>query len=536
MRNLDGTYEISHDFLAGTITAELVSVNEREAKKYKELLRSRAAAYTATKAILTKAEHLYIYRFRNTMLCTEEEIKLLFLSYLSGTGPISYWARRVRKSKLKSWALESMADSDLEVQRAACRFLIRLGEPPRLPDLADVFSDYKDQHELSRYIVDFATVDDIDLLIKLNRKRAEEIVDASQRSLVNIAASIYQTHLQEILPVLSSSKNPKTAKTFEAVSLRLGEILSLKSLREGLRSDENWRKLFCVHALSVKGRKADLLELQNLLVGKPTRKLKTAATKSIVRLALRLCESELLNRNLFSNDESTVRETISAIDVPSDLVTIDSLMQLYDKYPDEVSKAIYRVSVSSELPQLKSILSRLPLEPPAREIVYALCKHENEDEFSFLFQLFLDYEGEIRFWNKFSVVERVSDLAGPKRLPLLEKIVQASDFWTYYKEKDRPEPKIAVKDYSNVYFVKRLAGTAFGKIATRKEFPLILDMLQHDYWIIWNAALTAIKQYGTVDDVETLVEKALESESSIEGLIAAICTIDDKVNSISGNA
>ncbi len=314
--------------------------------------------------------------------------------------------------------------------------------------------------------------------------------------------------------------------------MRLGEILDLRDIRGGLHSNELWRKLFCIHALSVKGGKDDLTELQNLLLGKPTQRLRAAATKSIARLALKLGEPEILNTNLFSSDETTILETLSAIDAQSELVTLATLKLLYHKYPQEVCKAIYRVSLPSDLPQLKSILLGLRLEPPTREIVYAICRHGHEDEFSFLFQLFLNYEGEIRFWNPFSVVDRVSDLAGPRHLPLLKRIVGASDFWEYYKEKDRPEPKMPVKDYSNAYFIKRLAGTAFGKIAARKEYPLVIDMLQHDYWIIRNAALTAIKKYGRVDDLETLVVKALNSESSAEGLIEAISVIDDKTNAI----
>jgi len=89
-----------------------------------------------------------------------------------------------------------------------------------------------------------------------------------------------------------------------------------------------------------------------------------------------------------------------------------------------------------------------------------------------------------------------------------------------------------VKNYSNAYFVKRLAGTAFGKVAKRKEFSLVFDMLEHDYWIIRNAAMNAIKKYGTVNDLEKLVQMAIDAGASKEGLIEAICTIDDKINPV----
>jgi len=61
---------------------------------------------------------------------------------------------------------------------------------------------------------------------------------------------------------------------------------------------------------------------------------------------------------------------------------------------------------------------------------------------------------------------------------------------------DRPESRIPLADYSNVYFIKRLAGTAFGKTATHVKIIIVYKMLHHDYWIIRNAALEAIRKHS----------------------------------------
>lgn len=76
--------------------------------------------------------------------------------------------------------------------------------------------------------------------------------------------------------------------------------------------------------------------------------------------------------------------------------------------------------------------------------------------------------------------------------------------------------------------MKRLAGTAYGKIATRAEFRTTYRMLSHDYWIIWNAASEAIRKHGTADDLEHLLELAIAKSSDSDGVIEAICAIDDK--------
>jgi len=57
-------------------------------------------------------------------------------------------------------------------------------------------------------------------------------------------------------------------------------------------------------------------------------------------------------------------------------------------------------------------------------------------------------------------------------------------------------------------------------------------MLCHDYWIIWNAALEAVRRHGTAEDVEPLLETAIANPSKSEGVIEAICVIDDRINSL----
>lgn len=94
VRAVNNDVEIVHDFLAKRIVAELAAAEERESKKFKELLASRAALYDKTGAGLTRAEHLHLYRYRHKILCTEQEVRLLLVSHLAGNGPIHFWLRQ----------------------------------------------------------------------------------------------------------------------------------------------------------------------------------------------------------------------------------------------------------------------------------------------------------------------------------------------------------------------------------------------------------------------------------------------------------
>jgi len=525
VRGVNGAYEIAHDFLAKIISAELVSVEEREAKKFKDLLASRIAAYESTKAGLTRSEHLHVYRYRNKILCTDDKVKLLLESHLFGNGPISFWARRYPKAKLISWTQQLLSDRGHEIEEAAYRFLMKLGERPPLSTLAEVFSDYKQQHELSRYISEYATRRDIELLIKLNRKRAEEVAHASETALVKLVKASNKAVLQK----MAGSKSPNTILAFEKIVLNLSKYFSLTEIRSGLDSKDSWRRFLSIYALSKKGNNNDFANIRSLLKSKTPQKIKGAVTKATVRLAIRLGNSKVLKECLSSTSKFTVEKALEAIDMPSTVIGIKDLFALYDKYPFQVSKAIYSISTPADVPKLKRILSSISLDPPAREFVYALCKFGRKNEFSFLLRLFLNYEGKIDFWNPFAVVNQISSMARKSHVGLLRKIVQATEFWSYYAYQDRPKSKIPVKDFDNVYFIRRLAGTAFGKVVGRAQFPLIFKMLCHDYWTIWNAALEAIRRHGTTEDVGPLLETAIANPSKSYGLIEAISIIDEKV-------
>ena len=148
VRSINDHFEIVHDFLAKAVITDLVSTDEREAKKFKELLASRTAAYPKTKAILTRAEHIYIYRYRNKILCTEDEARLLLASYLGGNGPVHYWLKSYPKEKVATWARGLISDNDDEINRNVYRFLIEQDEEINLEEIIELYSDYKLKSEL----------------------------------------------------------------------------------------------------------------------------------------------------------------------------------------------------------------------------------------------------------------------------------------------------------------------------------------------------------------------------------------------------
>jgi hypothetical protein len=95
VRHVENYYEITHDFVARKVLAELVDSEEREFKRFRELLSSKAAAYRTTQNPLTEEELLMVYKYRQRTIPTPEELHLLLIAFIQGTGPTLYWVLSV---------------------------------------------------------------------------------------------------------------------------------------------------------------------------------------------------------------------------------------------------------------------------------------------------------------------------------------------------------------------------------------------------------------------------------------------------------
>lgn len=191
VRAIDGQHEIVHDFLAKTILAELVSADEREAKKYKDLLAARAAAFTDTGAALTFAEHLRIYKHRNKILCTEAEVKLLLDSRLIEGRPVHYWLRSHPRAKVIEWIRSLMSGAEekegaTEYQRNAYRLLLQAGADVPLEEVLKWFRGVRLKRELKEIVSKLSAPRDIPLLMKMTRVRRGEVTEAGAQPLIDV--------------------------------------------------------------------------------------------------------------------------------------------------------------------------------------------------------------------------------------------------------------------------------------------------------------------------------------------------------------
>jgi DNA-binding Lrp family transcriptional regulator len=76
VRHLDALYEIAHDFLAREVAVKLIDSEEREFKRVRELLASKAASYRTTHLLLSVEELLLMFKHRQRILLSDEELGL----------------------------------------------------------------------------------------------------------------------------------------------------------------------------------------------------------------------------------------------------------------------------------------------------------------------------------------------------------------------------------------------------------------------------------------------------------------------------
>src|SRR5712691_4222833 len=111
VRHLNDQYEIAHDFIARKVASELLDSEEREYKRFRELLATRAAAYQTTQNALSTEELLMLFKRRKALVPSEAEGRLLTRSWLDGVGPGLMWLMFAGKTKFLSW-IEAEAESE----------------------------------------------------------------------------------------------------------------------------------------------------------------------------------------------------------------------------------------------------------------------------------------------------------------------------------------------------------------------------------------------------------------------------------------
>ncbi|MCP4256974.1 MAG: hypothetical protein GY774_05535 [Planctomycetes bacterium] len=513
IHNLEELERIAHAAIGSYIVVCLhISKNPPIHKKLDEAIEKRRAihlfeervrSYPITGSLLSKREHLLIYKWRKEIPANIEGKKFLFMNRLAGGGPCFYWLDASDKEILTAWAKEILQASEDETARKnAIRYLIKDSTVAlKLRILIENFDYYEDKEELSQYIRRFAKASDINVLIKLCSDKREEVALASQQIVSQMFPRINKT-----LKKLAVSKSPIKTKVLRLVVRNLANKGDLKVYRNFTDIKDKAEQIIYIHCLGEVGNNDDLKFLSDWVTKKRRNEiLRSACYYSASRIANRLGMSSkvlsLINK----------RERISKI-AAMEALTREGIGSHFNslfstKYINrfKLSNIILQIATTRDKEIIRDYLATAKLDYDVRDLVLSLCDIGDSNDFEFLFDLISQYDGKIEFQNHVRVADGMARICSKKQARNLRRCTKSPEFWSYILPEDnRAKLALPVKNIENQAFMRRVIAACLIEKADKKDIDLLKKLLHHYYkWIAYKAAVK-LSRIGTIRDIDNL--------------------------------
>lgn len=536
---LEEIERIANAVIASYVLISLILVYRKEIKKdfftnievknLLNLIQSKASGYPSTGSLLTIKEHFKLYKYRAYFSFDINILKYLFINYLARNGPIFYWIRKMDKKLLSSWCAEFTKSTNEEIQRNAIRCLIQFGKEFPITYLKDCFLSYELQDEYAKYIQRFSTKNDVDVLFTLFKKQKfEEVSKVAREELVSLTTFRHK----RMLGKLALSTKRVNRLLFEDIVLKNVSRGKIDKYKRDLYSKDIIKRLISVYSSGALGNN----EILGTFINDIKRKrlnfyLREACHKSITRLLFKGKYYEKVKKKICNRNNFIAETTITCLPKISVKYYFKDLLNVYEKHPYEVGQKIYNNMEKKFIPYIKKKLSAITLDNNSRNLVLCLCKVGTEKEFDFLIRLFLKYPEKIELWYPVYVARCMSKIAEAKNKKIMTKIISSPEFWKYYGRERSKGKRIPIKNYENIYFIKRIIGIVFPAVATRNDFSMLKRMLSHEYKLTAISAARSIGNLTREADLELIIDNALHQDKDwlLENYVSCVCEIDKNI-------
>jgi hypothetical protein len=526
VHGVEGKWELVHDFLASKVLEELVSPEEREAKIFRDVLVAKAAAFESTGELPTYKEHLGIYAHRSRIAPTPGETEILFASALRGNGPAGYFLRSVPCELPVTWAEVGLRSQDQTARQNAYRFLIAHGSKFDLSDLADAFSDYKLQDELSGFIRLFATGADISLLLRLRRKNAELVRAAAYERLTELIKSPDE----QLLTKLARISNSDDTRLLFNVLASDAAPSPLTEQRANIRGPKLTKRLFAICGLSMHGTAEDIELIEARMRTKRSGRVeKELCAFSLARWAQARRRQRML-KDLLSGPDQPCSAALAALDGSRGGVNCRQLLAQYRRLPFDVAAAVRRTATRRDYAELKRFLSLTRFTPPCRDLLCGLLRAGGAKGAQWVLKAIGGKDYEVRFWNVPVLGQAMRQAVSSEIKPWLTDLAQSDEFWTY-TFRERGKKPLPVKAFENLYLFKRLLGFALPSVCGVEDWELLRRLVSHDYWHVQASAADRVGLLATAEHLAELVEDA-RSEAKVApdpGFVYALNLLDERL-------
>jgi hypothetical protein len=537
VRHVRDLYEVAHDFLAHEISAKLVDLEEREFKRIRELLMSKAAAFNTTRSLLTVEELLMLFKHKERVLPSDGELRLILASWAREEGPGLYWLLSAPSSRVLELTRAEEREEDVEVEGRAMLALLRRKLSGTRLQRKDwlLFRTYRLGVEMAALLsIEPLEVPDRVLSWALRSKHrsvrtaafeavAHKVASGRRKWIVDLwkSSSPFKRRpyellsLREDLPVslnCSSANIPRPVQEFTLLQ-RIARSQAPPEMRASLRTLKKFRPkartwLFArgIAMLRTRGLRPILETLSKLRANK-------------IAILLSSVHGDLTREDFGALLEAYLHWNAKEAELSE--VPSRRGRALYEDKATAIAEAVLRAATERNLTQLRHVFGRITLTPSAQCYVLALLRlGTTKDVLSIIKKVERAPYG-IRYWFQIEIAHaierRMTELGGQVPVALL-RIQGKKAFW----EDPRGEWRRFLRSdllpltYQNnrALYLRMVAHAMIGA-ARRENADLLKKLAQHGYRMIARAA--AIRLTRLAEDVGVRMLQSAATEAIEQG-------------------
>jgi hypothetical protein len=539
VRHIGDLYEVAHDFLAREISAKWVDSEEKEFKGLRELVASKSAAFGTTRSLLTVRELLMLFKYKERILPSDAEVRLILASWVGEQGPGLHLLLASPSSRLIELIRDEESKDDIDDEDRAMLVLLRRkvsGSPLERRDWS-LFRRYQLGIELAGIISSAPLECPDEVLSWALRNRRKMVRDAAFEAVVKKVANGHR----KWVVVLSKSSSLFYRSAYEQLAIR--EDLPLYPTDSSRTASRPLREFGLLQRIArAQPGRALRKSLHELKEFRPRAHISlfakgiathrtTGLTPTLTKLS-RLGSSKLATLLSSASGNLSVSDFLALVDAyvewnQKEARFLDGMnMRLSMVYEDKASvlaKTILRLSSKQNLKPLRNAFEKITLTPSAQYFALALVHVGSSADIVRTIMKVESVEYAVQYWFQIEVgrivEKRMREIGGPVPIQLL-RICRRKGFWDDGRgrtSKVARKDKLALKYMYNRALYLRLVAHAIIGAARADNLDLLGRLAQHKYRMIARAAAVRLAQLGGDDGIKMLqsaVSPAIESGNS----------------------
>ena len=509
VRHVEGAYEIAHDFLARKVANELIDSTERQFKRSRELLASKAAAFQTTRTKLSSEELIMLYRHRDRIVPSESESRLLLASWLSTQGPGLCWLLPLGGSTLLQWLNEEFNSAGFDPAESISASLLStyLGSAMWSGVTSGVLRDFARSSELAMALV--RRPEDVPANLALRGLTVPtEVREACEEAIVS---KMIRGDWSLLIP-LRRSRSPALRAAYEDLVLR-SDVPSPSAERASPRDVTEFALLKRIAAATCPSRqnaapcensavpRADelpRLERRAALLVRSLAELHAKGVRYVLkRMARRSVQDvRIMLRGIRMGIKT--QEVVRLIEHYRSLPVVPDAEAASAKKEVALGDALARCLSSEHHHSVRELLLSRPLTSAVRPLLIWFLANCSTEDVVLILDAGLRTPHALNMQNQVEIAtvlgSRMAMLGG--RVPsLLSELAGKREFWEYVRisgQRYKKDELLPLANPENRRFIVRLAGHALIGLYTSRDDASLIRLALHEYRSVSRAAGTRL--------------------------------------------